>query len=152
MPTKQAIHCVDVTQAHVCLCNTSVTECRVQYKCDGVQSAIQVWGRGQSAIPVWRRSECNTSVTECRVQYKCDGVQGAIQVWRSAEYNTSVTECRVQYKCDGVQSTIQVWRSAECKDCDRQRIMQSPRKRPQQISGVQQSGLFHNRQSSSTHT
>ena len=104
MPTMQAIPCVDVTQAHVCPYNTSVMECRVQYKCDGMQSAIQVW----------RSAECNTSVTVCRVQYKCDEVQSAIQVWRSAECSTSVTECRGQYKCDGVQSTIQVWWSAEC--------------------------------------
>ena len=78
MPIKQAIHCVDVTQAHVCPCNTSVTECRVQYKCDGVQSAIQMW------------------------------------------------------------------RSAECKDCDSRQECSQARKRPQQISGVQQSGLFRN--------
>ena len=67
IPTKQAVHCVDVTQAHVCPCNTSVTECRMQYKCDGVQSSTL-------------SEECNTSVTECIMQYKCDGVQRAIQV------------------------------------------------------------------------
>ena len=46
-----------------------------------------------------------------------------------------------------------VWLSPERKDeCDRQRILQSSknRKRPQQISGVQQSGLFRSRQFCST--